>query len=375
MGMYITDVVIVGGGVIGNAIAYFLRKAHVDVVLLEQGAIGGQSSSAAAGLLAPLGPLAGPGPFADLLLASFWQFASLIPELEAESGLHVGYAQTGALRVVRNAKRVDHLRQRMESWRSTGLRVQWLDGNQAREYEPALTMDVCAAVYAPDEAQIDAARLVQAFALAAQKLGAHVYDHTEVSELLCENKTVVGVKTSHGTTYACKQVVLAAGAWSAQLCAQLNISLPVQPIHGQMISMQQPQIPMRHIIFGDATYVFPRAQQVLIGATKEDEGFKVAVTQKGISRLHTTALRLVPTLSACNIERSWAGLRPGTPDRSPIFGPLPGWENIILATGHNGIGVLLSPASGQCIAQYIVSGQLPSLVRPFTLERFITPAN
>jgi glycine oxidase len=371
--MHITDVVIIGGGVIGSSIAYFLRKAGVDVILLERDEIGGQASGAAAGLLAPLGPIAGAGPLADLLLSSFWQFASLVPELEAESGLHVGYARTGSLRVVRNLKRVAHLMQRMESWRSTGLQVQWLDGDEARKYEPALSMDVCAAVYAPEEAQIHAPQLVQAFAQAAQKRGAHVYNHTTVSALLYENKTIVGVKTSSGITYMCKQVVLSAGAWSAQLCSQLNLSLPVQPIHGQMISMQQSEIPLRHIIFGDATYIFPREQQVLVGATKEDEGFKIAVTQKGISRLHTTALRLVPGLSASNIERSWAGLRPGTPDRAPIFGPVPGWKNIVLATGHNGIGVLLSPLSGRCMAQYIVTGQLPALVRPFTIERFLSP--
>lgn len=373
--MYITDVVIIGGGVIGSSTAYFLRKAQIDVVLLEQGAIGCQSSRAAAGLLAPLGPISGPGPLADLLLSSFWQFASLVPELEAESGLRVDYVRTGALRVVRNVKRVDHLKQRMESWRSTGLQVQWLDGEEARMYEPHLSRDVCAAVYAPEEAQIHAAQLVQAFAQAAQKLGAHVHNHTEVSELLYENQTIVGVKTARGTIYACKQVVLSAGAWSAQLCAQLNVSLPVQPVHGQMLSMRQAQTPLRHIIFGDATYVFPRGQQILVGATKEEVGFKIAVTQKGISRLHTTALRLVPTLSASTIEGSWAGLRPGTPDRAPVFGSIPGWENIMLATGHNGIGVLLSPLSGQCIAQYIVTGQLPALIGPFTLERFLSPTS
>lgn len=373
LGMQSTDVVIIGGGVIGNAIAYFLRKANIDVIVLEQGEIGGQASSAAAGLLAPLGPISGSGPYADLLLSSFRQFSSLVPELEVESGRQVGYVQSGALRVVRNARRVDHLKQRMETWRSSGLQVEWLDGDEARRYEPALTSDVCAAVYAPEESQINAVQLVQAFAQAAQRLGAHVHSHADVSEFLYENATVIGVRTSCGTIFTCKHVVLAAGAWSAQLCSQLNVHLPVRPIHGQMISMQQPVTPLHHIIFGDATYIFPRENQVLVGATKEDIGFEISVTEKGISRLHTTALRLVPALVASPIERSWAGLRPGTPDRYPIFGPLPGWPNVILATGHNSIGILLSPLSGRCIAQYIMAGQLPSIMQPFTLERFASP--
>jgi glycine oxidase len=112
---------------------------------------------------------------------------------------------------------------------------------------------------------------------------------------------------------------------------------------------------------------------VIVGATKEEVGFEISVTEKGISRLHTTALRLVPSLAASPIERSWAGLRPGTPDRYPIFGPLPGWPHVILATGHNSIGILLSPLSGQCIAQYIITGQLPQVVQPFTFERFVSP--
>ena len=103
-----TDVVIIGGGVIGCAIAYFLRKMQVEVTLLERGELGGQASGAAAGLLAPLGPLSGPGPFADLVLAGFSSLILLVPELEESSGIQLGYEQTGALRIVRNPKRIAH---------------------------------------------------------------------------------------------------------------------------------------------------------------------------------------------------------------------------------------------------------------------------
>ena len=116
-----TDVVIIGGGVIGCAIAYFLRKRQIDVTLFEQGEIGGQASSAAAGLLAPLGPLSGPGPFADLVLAGFSCLSSLVPELEEISGIHIGYEQTGALRIVRNPKRIAHLQKRMDRWSSSWI--------------------------------------------------------------------------------------------------------------------------------------------------------------------------------------------------------------------------------------------------------------
>src|SRR5947209_19576449 len=118
-----TDVVIVGGGVIGCAIAYYLRKSGVDVIVLEKGEIGTQASSAAAGLLAPLGSLSGPGPFADLLLASWSMFPALVPELEDISGIRMEYARTGALRVVRNPKSSANLRKRMQEWRPLGLQM------------------------------------------------------------------------------------------------------------------------------------------------------------------------------------------------------------------------------------------------------------
>ena len=151
-----TDVVIVGGGVIGCAIAYYLRKSGVDVIVLEKGEIGTQASSAAAGLLAPLGSLSGPGPFADLLLASWNMFPSLVAELENASDLHLEYQQTGSLRIVRNPKTTSNLRKRMNEWQPLGLEMHWLSGKETHQREPLLASDVSAAIYAPGEAQIKA---------------------------------------------------------------------------------------------------------------------------------------------------------------------------------------------------------------------------
>src|SRR6266404_6475958 len=130
-----TDVVIAGGGVIGCAIAYQLRRSGVEVAVLDQGEIGAEASSAAAGLLAPLGSLSGPGPLADLVLASFALFPSLVPELEDASGIHVEYEHTGALRTVRNLKRIASLRKRMQAWQPLGLQMYWLTGEEARHRE------------------------------------------------------------------------------------------------------------------------------------------------------------------------------------------------------------------------------------------------
>ncbi len=399
------DVVIVGGGVIGCAIAYYLSKAQVKVILLEQGEIGAQASSAAAGLLAPLGPLSGPGPLADLLLASFALFPTLVPELEEASGIHLAFEQTGALRTVRNPRRVGHLQKRLQAWQSlvsvpssgsrkesdscclsgeevyirtskksnenaSGLQVYWLTGDEARRREPLLSPDISAAIYAPQEAQISAAHVVQAFAQAARNSGAHLYSHQEVSGIQQQHSKVTGVYTTTGEVIACDHLLITTGAWAGRCGAWLNITLPVRPLRGQLLTLQQPEPALRHLIFGEALYLVPRGKSVLVGATKEEAGFDTQVTTEGISWLYETAIRLVPALKESTMEAAWAGLRPKTPDTCPILGPAPTWKNVTLAIGHNSVGILLSALTGQTIAELIITGHTPTILRPFSLERF-----
>ncbi|GAC1360296.1 MAG: glycine oxidase ThiO [Ktedonobacteraceae bacterium] len=357
---------IIGGGVVGCSIAYYVRKAGMEVTVLERGEIGAQASTAAAGLLAPLGPLAGPGPFADLLLASFARFPTLATELEEVSGIKPGYEQTGALRVVRNPKRVARLQKRLQAWEPLGLRMYWLSGDEARRIEPLLSADICAAIYAPEEAQINAARLVQAFALAAQNFGARISTHTPVERILHHMGRISAVQTAKGEIISCSHLVIAAGAWTAQVVAGLSVEVPVRPLNGQMLALKD--VGLRHIIFGDAAYLVPRGDEVLVGATKEDIGFVTQVTAEGQAWLRDVAYRLAPALKASTVERQWAGLRPGTPDTRPVLGPVAGWSNLWLASGHNSVGIMLSPLTGQMIADCIMSGQVPELLRPFTLD-------
>ena len=368
--MKTTDILIVGGGVIGCAIAYYLRKMDVDVAVLERGEVGGQASSAAAGLLAPLGPLSGPGPFADLVLAGFSALTALVPELEGASGTQMRYERTGALRIVRNPKRILHLQKRLTNWGPLGLQLHWLTGEEARQREPLLNPDTCAAVYAPEESQIQASSVVQAFAHAARGSGARIYEHQEVDHLSLVGTKVTGVHTTRGETITCKTLIIASGAWAAQCGAWLHADLPIQPLHGQLISFPQAGKPLRHIVFGEAAYLVPRGDSILVGATKEEMGFDQTVTEQGTSWLATTAARLVPALGGSKIQAAWAGLRPKTPDSHPILGSLPPWENVLLAVGHNSVGIILSAITGQCIAEMVATGHTPSLIQPFSAERF-----
>lgn len=365
-----TDVLIIGGGVIGTSIAYHLRKRGIDVSILEREEIGSQASSAAAGLLAPLGPLPGPGPLADLLLSSFAMFPALVPELEEASGIRLEYERPGALRTVRNPKRIANLKKRMKAWEPLGLKMYWLTGDEARQREPLLGPDVCAAIYAPEESQIKAPQIVRAFAKAASNLGARIYSHSEAINLHRNGDKITSVCTVQGETIACNRLILAPGAWAAWYEKWLNLNIPVSPLRGQILALQGPTPPLKHIIFGDSAYFAPRGKSIIVGATKEEAGFDIQVTEKGTTWLYETATKFIPALHNSVKENAWAGLRPCTPDRGPILGAAPKWENVILATGHNAVGVILSPLTGKAIAELVATGQAPEVIRPFSSERF-----
>ena len=291
------DVAIVGGGVIGCAIAYYLSKSGVDVSIFDRGEIGAEASSAATGLLAPLGPLSGPGPFADLLLSSFALFPALVPELEEASGIHLAYKQTGALRIVRNPKHVSNLRKRMHAWQPLGLKMHWLTGDEARQLEPLLSPDLCAAIYVPEESQIDASSLVKSLSLAAINQGASFYSHSKIIGIEQHKTKVTGVYTSLGDKIACNHLVIANGAWAAECGEWLHFPIPIIPQRGQALMLHQPPAPLRHIIFGEAAYLAPKMKhKIIVGATKEDAGFDANTTPGGLSWLLNAATRLSPAL-------------------------------------------------------------------------------
>ena len=366
------DVVIVGGGVIGCAIAYYLRQSGVDVTVVDKGEIGTQASSAAAGLLAPLGSISGPGPFADLLLTSWAMFPSLVAELEDASGVHLEYEQTGSLRIVRNPKNTSNLRKRMNEWKPLGLQMHWLSGEKARQREPLLAADVCAAIYAPEEAQIKAPQLVKAFARAAANSGATFYSSREILGVARQDRRVTGVYTAQDELIACNQLVVASGAWAAGCGIWLDIPLPVNPQRGQILTLKQPSPhPLQHIIFGEAIYLAPKKDStIVVGATKEEVGFDKHITAGGIAWLLSTAIRLAPGLDGCVIDQVWAGLRPKTPDNLPILGKAPHWENVTLAVGHGSVGIMLSSITGKSIAELVTSGKVPEIIEAFSVERF-----
>jgi len=367
-----TDVVIIGGGVIGCTIAYQLSKAGVQVSVIEREEIASEASRAAAGLLSPAEVLTGPKAVADLFLASWSMTAEVVAEIEAASGVKVEYFQTGALHALQDVDDQTTLKRFAEIWQAQGAEVQWLNGNQIYEYEPLLDHILDAALYVSDTVSIRPRLMTMAFAEAARKYGANFFEHTEVTGFQQQSERVIGIQTAVGRTIPCDCVVVATGAWSEHVGRWLGLNIPVYPARGQILSLRQPATPLNHTIIGNGVYIVPKIDNTIyVGATIEQVGFDKSNTAGGIASLLSSAIQLIPKLEHAKIVDIWSGLRPWSRDSYPILGKAPGWENVILATGHGPGGFELSAITGKTIAELITSGQTPALIQPFGLERFM----
>jgi glycine oxidase len=367
------DVVIVGGGVIGCATAYFLAKEGLKVRLLERGELAGEASGAAAGMLAALSDEGGDrGPaFQKLCLDGLELYDSLLPVLDA-TGVDLRYSRAGILHFALTNHEAEPLRQRFDEQQKLAPENRWLEGNALREEEPQANPSAVAGLLSPREHFLDPQRLTLAFAEAARREGASIETQVEVSGIDVTEDKASAVQTTAGRIDA-KTVVLCGGPWTADMAAKLGAHIPVRPMRGQMISLRGPKPPLRHVIWGERAYLVPREDgQTYVGATMEEVGFLRENTPEGVEGLRGAAAELVPALDGAELVRNWSGLRPATPDGLPIIGRVPGYENVWVATGHFRNGILLSAITGQLMAQAITSGEVPARLQPFSPLRFVS---
>ena len=364
------DVAVVGGGVIGCAVAYYAARRSARVALLESERIGSGASGAAAGMLAAQAEAHEPGPFLNLLLSSRKMHEPLGEELCELTGLDPEYVWAGMLRVVSDAESEEALAARYRWQKRLGLPVRWLEADETRELEPALSPDTVAALHLPDDGQVNSPRLVQALALGTALKGTEVREGTRVSGFVSKGQKITGVRTTSGTVYA-GAVVLAGGVFGALLSDELGVQLPVRPVKGEILTVTARPVPVRANVWNSRCYVVPKRDgRVIIGATEEPGVYDYRPTLGGVADLSGAATRLVPGLARAPFASAWGGLRPGTPDGRPILGPVKGWEGLLFATGHYRNGVLLSPITGETIAALALGEDSPVDVRPFSCERF-----
>ena len=364
------SVVVVGGGIIGCAIAYELAKVGCAVTLLERGLPGAEASSAAAGLLAPVGESRHPGPFQELALESWRLYPAVVAELREQTGVDVEHMTAGTLYPILHRTGLDGARERT-TWplaREFGVRV--VEAAELAGLEPALSKEVRWSLFVQGDHWVNNQRLVAAYATAAARRGATLRNGTEASRILVEGGRARGV-IADGERIAGDWVILAAGAWSGTLAGP-GVRLPVAPVRGQMFAVNNVPPLLAHAVHAEKVYLVPRPSgELLVGATVEHAGFLRAVTPDGIGGLIAAATELVPELGQRPIVRSWCGFRPWAPDGLPILGPWPDVEGLLVATGHYRNGILLAPVTAAALAECVLTGRAPAMLGPFLPDRFI----
>ncbi|WP_338055862.1 glycine oxidase ThiO [Sulfurivermis fontis] len=345
---------VVGGGVIGLLSARELASGGCRVRLLEMNGVGRASSWAGGGILSPLYPWRYPDPVTELARWSQAAYPELAERLRDEGGIDPEWTRNGMLMLDTS----DQVQAR--SWAERfGYRLELLDGVGLRQCEPALA-DGDAALWMADVAQVRNPRLVRAVRHALVKQGGLIEEGCEVTELLVRGGRVAGVRTMRGD-FSADVVVMAAGAWSGRLLAELAVRPEIRPVRGQMLLFRGPPGLVSRIILGPRHYVIPRRDgRVLVGSTMEEVGFDSTTTAAAREELLAAAVGLVPALAACELERHWAGLRPGSPDGVPYIGEHPEVAGLYLNSGHFRNGVVLAPASARLLAD-LVLGRAPLL--------------
>ncbi len=368
-----SDVVVVGGGIIGLAIARQAARAGLSVRLLEKGQPGRESSGAAAGMLGVHLESERIGPLDALALESRGLYADFARQVESESGIDPALTREGALLLAGPGEPAASLERRCALHRAAGLRVEHLGADDLRRLEPGLAPGVEGALFLPDEACVDNVLLVRGLHLAASRAGVRVHAGTPVSHLLVEDGRVVGVAAA-AERFPASAVVIAAGAWSGGIDGPGSPALPTHPVRGQIVCFDPPEPAFRRILFREAFYlVRRRAGRVLAGSTMERVGFDARVTAAALASLTGAALALVPALGDAPFHSAWAGLRPATDDGLPAIGrgALPG---LLYACGHLRNGILLAPVTARLVVA-LLRGQDPGMdLAPFSPLRFATAA-
>jgi len=361
------DVVVIGAGVQGSAVALRLAEAGQKVVVLERAVPGAEASSAAGGILSPGVEAVEPGPFYALCRASLARYPAFAREVEALSGMSVALRTLGTLEVALDDDHAKILAARAEKILGHGLPVEVLDDAAVRRLEPAISTEARGALFFADEASLDPRALARATYIAAARAGA-TFITGQVRRIVIEGGRATGVEHESGRIEA-GAVVLAAGSWSLLVEGHGLPAGAVRPVRGQIAVMDTRPPLLARVVFSGHGYVVPRPDgRILCGSTMEEVGFEKAVTAGGLRHVLGVAIGIAPALERAPVVETWSNFRPASPDGEPILGPgtVPG---LLYATGHTRNGILLAPITADAIAAAILGRPPPVDLAPFSPAR------
>lgn len=383
------DVVIIGGGVIGTVTAYRLAKAGIQVLLIEQSEIGsGTTSKAAAAALLQTKTSA-----KKLALAN--RSLKLLDDLHEQLGAGFEYARTGSLLAASTEDEFQLVKDMNATLQSLGLAVDLLDGQQAREMMPILGNSVIGGSYSPGDAQINPLELVVSCARAAKRYGAMFANYTKLQAIEISGDSILSVQTSAGRVLT-DTVINAAGIWASEVARLGGVELKISPLKGELLVTERLP-PLMHGTLIAAKYLLSKARaegeaggrapkrtvgitlvqvahgNLIVGSTRELAEYDMRSTLPGLHELVRQLLDLTPALANVHLLRGYAGLRPLTPDGSPIISRVPQLPGFIQVAGFGGDGLAMSAITAEMVLGLLTGTADHELLANFSIERF-TPA-
>lgn len=411
-----SDVLILGGGVVGLACALMLRRRGIEVRVLERGEAGCGASHGNCGTLTPSHaiPLSVPGmPWKALhwmlrrdaplyvspkpdwerwrwllgfmrqcklsrarrtavaraaILQRSW---SLLPQVLADEGIECEYSPSGNLFVYRDARALEHDRAEIDWLRELGIAAEALSGEAVEDMEPALLPGVVGGILHADDAQLRPDKLVDGLARRVRELGGVIESGTAVEGFACAGQRVCAVRTSRGE-FSGERVLLALGAWTPRIAAQLDLAVPVQPGKGYSITMSRPDpCPQRALVLREPSVcVTAWGSGYRLGSTMEFSGFDERLNRTRLDALRRGARDYLRSPLGADLHEEWWGWRPMCVDELPLIGPVRRWNNVLLATGHGMLGVSMSAATAELVTA-LIAGDAPTLDPvPYSPARF-----
>lgn len=365
-----TDIVVIGAGVIGAAVAFELVRRGASVTLVDARTPGHGATQASGGMLAPYTEASEGGPLLALGARSLQLFRPFADAVRHESGLDLNYKEAGSLHLARTEAQLAHFESNRATLASMDVPAKMLAPADIRALEPAIAADVLGALHLPSQAHVSASALAHALIVAATRRGATLVEGTRVTRVSREGSTLVA-ETTTGTLRT-SHVVIAAGAWAGAVPIDGVVDrVPVTPIRGQLLHLKFDQMPIARVTWDERTYLVPWDDgTLLVGATMEDVGFDEHTTASGVKGLIDAACRVIPSASAAHVAATRAGLRPATPDGLPLIGWSSVAPGVMYATGHFRNGVLLAPLTASLVADAMLDGRIDPALATTSPARF-----
>ena len=364
------DVLIIGGGIIGCSIAWRLAQAGMKVTVLDRSEPGAEASSAAAGMLAPLGEMVDAPDLSRSCASPAAVFTRASRrKLKSRAATTPLIAATARCWWRSMKTRRKNLRTVHRAQTALGFTLEALPAAEVQARAVGLSQQIRRGLFIPGDHWVDNERLVHALVVACQRAGVRLEAGHAADKFHTKGDRIESVAVGSGSTFTAKTYVLAAGCWSGELAEGLGIQAPITPCGGQMMEFEAPSA-WPFVVRCGIHYLVPRPEQrLLVGTTSEYTGFTKAVTAQGLHTILEGVMRLSPLVGQCRFRRAWAGLRPDTADHLPILG-YGDMENLVLATGHFRNGILLAPVTAEIIADLIAKGSTSRPIEAYRPTRF-----